>query len=84
MTIRTGHARDVGALARAARVATVLALGLVSAACASGPFASSRNVTREKAIANCIESTPAESVMYADVFAACMERQGWAYSLNSG
>ena len=53
--------------------------GLGVAGCASGPFGRGRT-SREAAIAHCIETTPAESVLYADRFAACMEEQGWMYT----
>ena len=47
--------------------------------CASGPFARGRP-SREAAIAHCIETIPAESVPFGDLFAACMEEQGWEYT----
>ena len=56
----------------------LLVLGLGAVGCAN-PFGS-RRPSREKAIAYCLEKIPAESALYADHFAACMEQQGWIYS----
>ncbi len=56
--------------------------GIGATGCANSPFGRGRP-SREAAIAHCIETTPAESVPYADRFAACMEEQGWVYTAPS-
>ena len=37
-------------------------------------------LSREEALARCMESTPAETPLYPDVVAACMEGYGWVYT----
>jgi hypothetical protein len=37
-------------------------------------------LSREQALARCMESTPAETPLYPDVVAACMEGYGWVYT----
>lgn len=52
---------------------------LVQASCATGLFSDGPSKSREDAIAACVESVPAETVPYADAFAACMESYGWVH-----
>jgi hypothetical protein len=79
--------RDSSSHRRGARRHTVrlmaLLLAACSAACATGPFSLGRRATPAEAIARCIESTPAEQVMFADAFSACMEKQGWVHASNA-
>jgi len=40
--------------------------------------------SRQQAIAACVDAVPAETVPFAEAFAACMESHGWVYSSKSG
>ena len=78
----TPFRRDAPIRGAARRVALFLLVGLVGGSavgCASGLFARG-GPSREVAIAHCIETIPAESVPFGDLFAACMEEQGWEYT----
>ncbi len=37
-------------------------------------------LSREEALARCMESTPVELPLYPDAVAACMESYGWVYT----
>jgi hypothetical protein len=40
-------------------------------------------LSREEALARCMESTPVETPLYPDVVASCMEGHGWVYTSPS-
>ena len=62
-------------------VLVLIALGVAGCA-AFGPSGASKS--RQQAIAACVEAVPAETVPFAETFAACMESYGWAYKSTSG
>ena len=39
-------------------------------------------LSREQALARCIETTPQETVLYPDALTACMESHGWVYAVQ--
>ena len=69
-------------LRRVVLVPIVLAVASLTLGCPTllggGPSKS-----REEAIAACVEAIPAESVLYGDEFAACMEGYGWVHRSQS-
>jgi hypothetical protein len=64
-----------------ARRAAVLAIVFVTASLALGcaTFSGGPSQSRADAISACLEAVPAETVLYPDSFAACMEERGWVY-----
>ena len=65
------------------RRAVLVLIALVAAGCAAlGQSGASKS--RQQAIAACVEAVPAETVPFAETFAACMESYGWAYKSKSG
>jgi hypothetical protein len=69
------------------RLAPML-LGLALSAAVGGCAAASPGragkagpeLSREEALARCMESTPVETLLYPDAVAACMEGYGWVYT----
>jgi len=68
-----------------ARRAAVLTTLIVAASTALGcaTLAGGPRQSREEAIAACVAAVPAETVPFADAFAACMEERGWVYAAVS-
>lgn len=64
------------------RRTVVVLIALGAAGCAAlGPSGPSKS--RPQAIAACVEAVPAETVPFAESFAACMESHGWVYQSKS-
>ncbi len=64
------------------RAALVLMVTSLALGCAT-LFGGGPSKSREDAIAACIEAIPAETVLYGDAFAACMEDYGWVHQSAS-
>jgi hypothetical protein len=59
-----------------------VASGCASISSAGGGKAAS-DLSREEALTRCIDAVPRETLLYPDAIAACMERHGWVYSVQS-
>ena len=73
---------------RLAPMPLLLLLGIALPAAISGCATASSGeaeragpeLSREQALALCMESTPRDLVLYPDAVAACMEGYGWVYT----